>query len=84
MEDQTKEKKQETKNRDRFVRIAENRVNRVLGDLDSLGNCSNRRNYEYTKKDVEEIFAEIERKVNEVKSLFQENPEKTKRFKLAG
>ena len=82
MADQLTENKQETKNRDRFVRIVENRVNRVLNDLDSLGNCSNRRNYEYTKKDVEKIFAEIEKKVNDVKSLFNENPEKAKTFKL--
>ena len=49
-------------NRDRFVRIVERRVNIVLNNLDSLGKCSNKKNYEYTDKDVKKIFNEIEKK----------------------
>jgi hypothetical protein len=69
-------------NRDRFVRIAENRVNRILDALDSLGNCSNRRNYDYTETDVKKIFIEIEKKVKETRSMFQETAEEKKRFTL--
>jgi len=30
-------------NRDRFVRIAERRVNKILDDYDALGRCSNKK-----------------------------------------
>jgi hypothetical protein len=69
------------KKRIRFVKIAERRVNRVLDDLDSLGKCSNRRNYEYTEKDARRIFNEIEQKVKDIRLLFQ-GTSKTRRFKL--
>lgn len=79
---QTGEEKRRSRNRERFVRIVENRVNRVLGNLESLGNCSNRRNYEYTKDDVEKIFSEIQKKVGEIKTMFQEDSSKGRKFKL--
>lgn len=69
-------------NRERFVRIAENRVNRVLDALDSLGNCSNRRNYDYSDADLKKIFSEIEKKMKEIKSMFQATAEEKKRFTL--
>jgi hypothetical protein len=83
MNDQEQKEKIKARNRDRFVRIAENRVNKILDNLESLGNCSNPRSYEYAKEDVEKIFAEIEEKVKEIKSMFQESSPGKKRFKLA-
>jgi hypothetical protein len=69
-------------NRDRFVRIAELRVNRVLEDLDKLGRCSNRSYYSYSEVDVNQIFKEIERKVKEIKSMFLGISTSKNRFKL--
>jgi len=69
-------------NRDRFVRIAANRVNRILDALDSLGNCSNRRNYDYSDTDVKKIFGEIEKNVKETRSMFQATEEERKKFTL--
>ena len=43
---------QETK-RDKFVRLAEARTNRIIDTLQLLGNCSNTSAYEYTQQDVE-------------------------------
>jgi|WetSurSiteA1Bulk_404760.scaffolds.fasta_scaffold00059_4 hypothetical protein len=68
--------------RDRFIRIVEKRVNNILQNLDSLGNCSNKRNYEYTDKDVKIIFNEIERKVRETKGKFEGSPAGKSVFKL--
>lgn len=68
--------------RDRFIRIAERRVNQVLVNLDNLGKCSNRRNYEYTADDIRKIFRVIERKVKETKLLFQGKNENKQQFKL--
>lgn len=68
--------------RDRFIRIAERRVNQVLVNLDNLSKCSNRRNYEYTADDIRKIFRVIERKVKETKLLFQGKSENKQQFKL--
>jgi len=68
--------------RDRFVRIVERRVNNILNNLDSLGKCSNRKNYEYTENDIRAIFREIDSKVKEIRSLFRGNSNTRKRFKL--
>ncbi len=48
--------------------------------LDSLGNCSNRRNYGYSDTDVKKIFSEIEKKLKETRSMFQATAEEKKRF----
>lgn len=38
--------------RERFVRIAETRTNKILNMIRLLSNCSNSSVYEYTKADV--------------------------------
>ena len=68
--------------RERFLRIGESRVNKILNSLENLGKCSNPRNYEYTDEEIRKIFREIERKVKEVKFQFQNKNEKRKKFKL--
>ena len=68
--------------RERFVRIVERRVNKILNDLDSLGKCSNRKNYEYTSEDVREIFRAIENKVKTIKSLYESSNQTTNQFVL--
>ena len=68
--------------RERFVRIAEKRVNNILHTLDSLGNCSNKRNYEYSDKDVKLIFNEIEKKLKETKAKFEGTSSGKSSFKL--
>ena len=71
----------ETK-RDRFVRIAERRVNKILDDLDSLGKCANRRNYQYDNSDVRRIFGEIEKKLRETRTLYKSSTNNNNRFRL--
>lgn len=60
----------ETK-KDRFKRLASARTNAVIEKLEILGNCSNRSNYEYTEEEVKQMVLAIERKLNEIKILFQ-------------
>ena len=68
--------------RDRFVRIAEKRVNSILQNLNSLGNCANKRNYNYDGEDVRKIFAEIEKKVREIKIKFTSESDGVASFRL--
>ena len=45
--------------RERFVRLAEARTNKILDMMKLLGNCSSKSNYEYTEEDVKKIISEI-------------------------
>ena len=38
--------------RERFVRVAESRTNKIIEMIRLLGNCSNKSNYEYDEKDI--------------------------------
>lgn len=61
--------KSETK-REKFVRIAEARTNKILNMIQLLGNCSNQSLYEYTSKDVDKIFSAIQNELNEAKKKY--------------
>jgi hypothetical protein len=56
--------------RERFVRLAETRTNKIINMVQLLGNCSNTSAYEYTEADVEQIFSAIEASVREAKKKF--------------
>lgn len=77
-----KSKPQESK-REKFVRLAEARTNKIIDTLQLLGNCSNTSVYEYTAQDVEQIFQAIELEVREAKKKFSKiENEKNTRFTL--
>lgn len=59
----------ETK-REKFVRIAEARTNKIIDMVQLLGNCSNSATYEYSNADVEKIFAAIEFEIKEARKKF--------------
>jgi len=58
---------------DRFIRVAERRTARVLTDLRLLGQCANRRTYEYSPDQVRKIFSEIRRNLVVAEKRFGEN-----------
>ncbi len=72
---------QETKN-ERFIRIAENRTNRIIDLIRILGNCSNTANYEYTEEDIKKIFESIEKELKTVKKVFRDTLKQENKFKL--
>jgi len=59
-----------TKKRDRFVKIAEARTNKILDMLRLLANCSNKSNYDYNDEDIKQIFSVIEKEIKETKNAF--------------
>lgn len=62
----------ETKSkRERFEKVAGNRVQKIIDFLTLLQNCSNRNNYEYTPEDVEHMFAEIQKTLKETRAKYQ-------------
>mgnify|MGYP007077595102 CR=1 FL=1 len=60
---------EETK-RDKFVRLAEARTNKIIDTLQLLGNLSNTGVYEYSKKDIDQMFKAIEECVSDTKNKF--------------
>lgn len=47
------------KDREKFVRLANARVNRAIEAIRLVGNLSNRSNYAYLQEDVDKIFRSL-------------------------
>ena len=74
--------KDETK-RERFIRVAEARTNKIIDMMQLLGNCSNTATYNYSQEDVDQIFSAIEYELRETKKKFQKtNSKKGVKFSL--
>lgn len=71
----------ETK-KERFVRIAESRTNKIIEMIRLLSNCSNKSNYEYDEKDVNHIFSTIKKELNDAQDKFNSCNKKNNDFKL--
>ena len=73
-----------TEQRTRFEKVASTRVQKIINLLDLLGNCSNKNNYEYSEKDVDLMFSEINRALRESKNRydFALNKKENKGFKF--
>ena len=72
----------ETK-REKFVRLAENRTNKILDMIQLLGNLSSPGTYEYTQQDVDKIFGAIENATREAKKRYSKVESKSStRFTL--
>ena len=67
--------------RERFEKVATNRVKNILKYLDLLGNCSNTYTYEYDQQDIDKIFKAISKKLSETKSQYHSKLNKSS-FKL--
>ena len=64
----------ETK-KDRFIRIAEARTNKIINMIRLLGNCSNKATYEYSDVDVQKMFSTIEKELKTAKQKFSSSYE---------
>ncbi len=73
--------KKET-NRERFVRIAEARTQKIIDMINLLGNCSNLYNYEYTQKDVDKMFGAIEAALKASKARYSEPKKRDSKFQF--
>lgn len=71
----------ETK-RDKFVRIVENRTNKIIDMLRLLGNCANKANYDYTDADVTKIFNTLEKELKAAKMKYMAMESEDEKFKL--
>ena len=58
--------------RENFIRLAEARVERALGAIRTIGNLSNRGNYDYSETDVKAIIAALQREVRDLEQRFKQ------------
>ena len=70
---------EKSEKRERFEKVASNRVQRIIDTLDLLKNCSNRGNYDYTAEDVELMFSSISKSLKSAKAAFVDELERTER-----
>ena len=69
--------------REKFVLIAEKRVNKTIKDIRLIGNLSNKNNYAYSEKDVNKIVSALEQEIRMLKMKFSAGDVKSEpAFKL--
>lgn len=59
-----------TDDREKFVRLANARVNKAIKAIQLVGNLSNRSNYAYTEDDVDKIFRTLKTELNTCRQRF--------------
>lgn len=67
--------------RERFIKIAEARTNKIIQMVRLLGNCSNKSAYEYSDSEIRQIFSSIEKEIRSAKARFSNQDED--RFSLS-
>lgn len=60
-----------TMEREKFVRLANKRVNAVLKAMQVVGRLSNTSNYEYSAEDVERMFDSMQRELDDCRKRFE-------------
>ena len=72
-----------SKNRERFVRLAESRVTKAIKALRLVGNLSNKNNYSYTAEDAQKITSALERELRDLRRRFDDQvPHEQVQFRL--
>lgn len=61
-----------TEKREKFVKLAEQRVNRALREIRLIGNLSNRSAYASTEEDVKKIFRVLQKELEGARARFGE------------
>ena len=72
-----------SRNRDKFVELAEKRVQKAIDSIRLIGNLANKTNYNYGPDDTNKIFRALRREIDLVKKKFETtSTEDEKKFKL--
>ena len=62
---------EQSRNREKFVALAEKRVTKAIRDLRLVGNLSNKSNYSYTEQDVRKIIVALEQEIKKLRRRFE-------------
>ena len=67
---------------DNFERISENRINKIVTLISKLSNLMNPSFYEYTDKQIDEMFNRIQKELDKSKKEFKEYSKKKHKVEL--
>ena len=68
--------------RERFVKLAERRVNNSIKTISLIGNLANKNNYKYDDADINKIISALKSEVAELEARFKTQRVAEKKFKL--
>lgn len=68
--------------RERFENVAGRRTQKILELLDTLANCANKSNYEYSEDDVRKMFGAIKDKIKTTEASFGNAINRSKKNKF--
>ena len=60
-----------SKNRDKFIELAEKRVTKAIKDLRLIGNLANKTNYSYTEDDSKKIISALDNELKNIRRKFE-------------
>lgn len=60
---------------EKFIELANKRVNKALKDMQLIGNLANRQNYEFTEEQAKKIVRALQQEVDILKQNFQSTDE---------
>lgn len=70
------------KDREKFIRLANKRVNRAIKVIQLIGNLSSRSNYDYSEEDVQKIFDALKAELQSCEQRFQPGTKESGAFRL--
>ena len=56
--------------REKFINLAEKRVNNAIKSIKIIGNLANKKNYDYEESHVKQILTAIEKEIKDLKGKF--------------
>ena len=65
-----------------FERISENRISKIVTLISKLSNLMNPSFYEYTDKQIDEMFDRIQKELDKSKKEFKENSKRKHKVEL--
>ena len=71
----------ETKH-DNFLRISNNRVNKIIDLISKLHNLSNASYYEYSDEEIQNLFDLIQQELDRQKALFEKDKIQNRKVEL--
>jgi hypothetical protein len=82
MDEQEKDKSKPENRNQRFRRLAENRTNAILDKIRILEHLADKKRYDYSKEEVNDLFRAIDQQLKKAKDKFFEN-ENSEKFKFS-
>ena len=64
--------------REKFIELANKRVNKAINAVRLVGNLSNKSNYDYTSDDIKKIFKALDAEIEKCQGLFEKYGHKEK------